>query len=54
LIPAGTGFVRGPVSPDEKQPEDKIDLDAVEAESDLEASDEVQDEEMPVKEETAA
>jgi DNA-directed RNA polymerase subunit beta' len=53
LIPAGTGFVRGPVSPDEKQPEDEIDLDAVEVESDLEVTDEVQNEEMPV-EETAA
>ncbi len=54
LIPAGTGFRGGPISPEEMQLEGETDLDAVEAESNLEAADEVHDEEMPVEEETAA
>ncbi len=42
------------MSPEWLQQEDDTDLDAVEAESSLEAADEVQDEELPVEEETAA
>lgn len=54
LIPAGTGFKGGPVSPEEEQLEEETDLDEVEAESNLEAADEVRDEEVQVEEETAA
>ncbi len=54
LIPAGTGFRGGPVSPEEEQLEEETDLDEAEAESNLEAADEVQGEEVPVEEKTAA
>jgi DNA-directed RNA polymerase subunit beta' len=54
LIPAGTGFRGGPLSLGETELEGETDLDAIEAESNLEAVDEVKDEETVVEEKITA
>ncbi len=51
LIPAGTGFHQGPFAPDPELPEDEVDLEDAEAESDLEPNDEGQEEAVVAEEE---
>ncbi|MCK5223292.1 DNA-directed RNA polymerase subunit beta', partial [Candidatus Calescamantes bacterium] len=51
LIPAGTGFQQGPFAPDLELPEDEVDLEDAEAESDLEPNDEGQEEAVVAEEE---